>query len=449
MQTLLERSVRQVLSPLEDFIRKQTTAALLLAIATVAALVVANLPLGAPLAHLAEMEFGFSLENWHFTMPFSEWMNSGLMALFFFVIGLEIKRSLMAGQLHHPRHVTLLIFAAIGGMVVPGLVYMLLNYGGEGAHGWAIPMATDTAFALGVLALLARRISAEISIFLTALAIFDDIGAILVIAFFYTEQLHYSYLLLALIPLLLLIGVNKMGITNGFVFALLGAALWFCIHTSGIHATVAGLLLALTVPAKTYLHQGSFVDKIRDLLDSFESNNNATHATMLSSQKQHDLTEDMHKHMKIVSTPLQRWELIFINPVSIIILPLFALFNAGIVFSEKNVVSALESSVMWGIVAGLAVGKPLGIFLFSYVATKLKIGKLPEGVGMNDVMGVGMVAGVGFTMSVFITGLAFHSNPELIEVAKFGILLASFLSASVALVWLFFRCSKNDVRFED
>lgn len=443
LQTLLERSVGQLFSPLENFIRKQTTAALFLAVATVAALVLANLSIEDPVARLAKMEFGFSFEEAHFAMPLSEWINSGLMALFFFVLGLEIKRSILAGQLHHPRHVILIVLAATGGMLVPGLLYALFNYGGVGADGWAIPMATDTAFAVGVLALLAKRISAGISIFLAALAIFDDIGAILVIAAFYTQQLHYASLLLALIPLSLLVCANKVGITNGFVFALLGVILWFHIHASGVHATVAGLLLAFTVPVRTYLNQDNFVNRIRGLIDRFEGNNNQTHATMLSSQKQHHLTEDMHRHLKIVSTPLQRWELIFINPVSIVILPLFALFNAGVILSADNMTYALESPVMWGIVAGLFIGKPVGIFLFTYMGIRLGVGKLPEGLSMKDVLGVGMVAGIGFTMSVFITNLAFHTPLELAEVAKFGILLASLLSACLALIWLFLQSVKE------
>ncbi len=443
LQTLMERSVGEVFSPLENFIRKQTTAALLLVIAATIALVLANLPLNNPIDHVSEMDLGFLFNDGQFSMPLSEWINSGLMALFFFIIGLEIKRSIMAGKLHDPHNVSLIIIAAVGGMVVPGGLYAMLNYGSEGVHGWAIPMATDTAFAIGVLAILATRISAGISIFLAALAIFDDIGAILIIATFYTEQLHYTSLLLALIPLTLLVGVNRMGITNGFIYAILGVILWAYVHASGIHATLAGLLLAFTVPAKTYLHQSNFIDKLRSLLDSFETSNNKKHTAMLSSESQHDLTEEMHRHMKIVSTPLQRWELLFINPVSIIVLPLFALFNAGIVLSSDTVGRALESSVMWGIVAGLVIGKPLGIILFSYIGLKLKMGRLPEGVSMKEVVSVGMVAGVGFTMSVFITNLAFTSNPELIDFAKFGILLASILSACGALTWVYTRRYEN------
>jgi NhaA family Na+:H+ antiporter len=445
LQTLLERSVGDVFSPLDNFIRKQTGAALLLVIATVTALALANLPVNNPIGHLSEIELGLLFSDMRFSLPLSEWINSGLMALFFFIIGLEIKRSIMAGTLHNPSNVSLIMIAAIGGMVVPGICYALLNYGGEGAHGWAIPMATDTAFAIGVLAILAKRISAGLSIFLVALAIFDDIGAILIIAAFYTEHMHVSALLLALIPLALLIAVNRMGITNGFVYAILGVILWFYVHESGIHATLAGLLLAFTVPAKTYLHQSSFIDKLRGLLDSFETSNNKTQATMLSSESQHDLTEEMHRHVKIVSTPLQRWELLFINPVSIIVLPLFALFNAGIILSANHVMAAFESSVMWGVVAGLVVGKPVGIILFTFIGLTLKAGKLPEGVSMREVAGVGMVAGVGFTMSVFISNLAFSGNPELIDSAKFGILLASFISACIALTWLFFHSKLPDI----
>lgn len=441
LQTLLERSVGEIFSPLENFIRKQTTAALLLVVSTVVALALANLPLGNPIAYLAQMELGFMLGDGHFTMPLSEWIDSGIMALFFFIIGLEIKRSILAGKLHNPYNISLVIIAAFGGMVVPGMLYVLLNYGDAGARGWAIPMATDTAFAVGVLAILAKRISAGISIFLTALAIFDDIGAIIIIAIFYAGQLHYVSLLLAAIPLALLFCVNRMGITNGFVYAILGVILWAYVHASGIHATLAGLLLAFAVPARTYLKQGNFIAKIRDLLNTFESNKNKQHATMLSSDSQHYLAEEMHKHMKVVSTPLQRWELLFINPVSVIVLPVYALFNAGIVLSASSMMAAFESPVMWGIVAGLVVGKPLGIILFSFIGIKLRIGQLPEGVSMREVVGVGMVAGVGFTMSVFISNLAFSPAPELIGFAKIGILLSSFLSACIALVWLSFHSS--------
>lgn len=442
LQNILERSVGRVLSPLENFIHKQTTAALLLSIATVIALIFANLPWFNPIDYIWSIELGFLFQDGHFTMPIGEWINSGLMAFFFFLIGLEIKRSIIAGKLHNLRHVTLIILAAIGGMVFPGIVYMLINTSGDNMQGWAIPMATDTAFAVGILAILAKRISASISIFLAALAIFDDIGAILVIATFYTQQLHYAALLLSLIPLALLVCTNRMGITNGWVFVILGVILWYFIHESGIHGTLAGLLVALTIPSKTYLSQRAFIDKGRNLFDKFEKSDDKN-ATMLSSESQHHLAEEMHSTMKVASTPLQRWEQLFINPIGIIILPLFALFNAGIELSGVAIMNAFESSITWGIIAGLVIGKPLGIILFSYIGMKLKIGSLPDGVSFKDVIGVGMIAGIGFTMSVFIANLSFASHPELIEFAKFGILTASLLSASLGVGWLFFNTPKK------
>lgn len=441
LQSILERHVGKILSPLESFIHKQTTAALLLAIATAMALTLANLPWTNPINFISEIEFGFLFQDMHFSMPVSEWINSGLMAFFFFLIGLEIKRSIIAGKLHNVRHVTLIILAAIGGMVIPGMIYLLFNFGSPTVHGWAIPMATDTAFAVGILAILAKRISVSISIFLAALAIFDDIGAILVIATFYTQQLHYEALWFSLIPLSLLICSNRMGITNGWVFILLGIVLWYFIHDSGVHGTLAGLLVALTIPSKTYLSQKAFIDKSRHLLNKFEGSDDKN-SLMLSSDSQHHLAEEMHGAMKVVSTPLQRWEQLFINPIGIIILPLFALFNAGIILSGSAIMQALESSVTWGIIAGLVIGKPLGIILFSYIATKLRIGSLPEGVALKDIVGIGMIAGIGFTMSVFITNLSFSSHPELIAFAKFGILFASLLSAILGIGWLFFSREK-------
>ncbi|MDA0782849.1 MAG: Na+/H+ antiporter NhaA [Rickettsiales bacterium] len=446
LQTILEQNVGRMLSPLEHFIHKQTTAALLLSIATVVALIFANLPWFNPIDYISEIELGFLFQGGHLTMPIGEWINSGLMAFFFFLIGLEIKRSIIAGKLHNLRHVTLIILAAIGGMVFPSIVYLMINSGGDNAQGWAIPMATDTAFAVGVLAVLAKRISASISIFLAALAIFDDIGAILVIATFYTQQLHYTPLLLSLIPFALLVCSNRMGITNGWVFVILGVILWYFIHESGIHGTLAGLLVALTIPSKTYLSQRDFIDRGRHILGKFACSNDKNN-TMLSSESQHHLAEEMHSTMKVASTPLQRWEQLFINPIGIIILPLFALFNAGIELSGVAVMNAFESSVTWGIIAGLVIGKPLGIILFSYIGMKLKIGSLPDGVSFKDVIGVGMIAGIGFTMSVFIADLSFASNPELIELAKFGIIAASLLSATLGIGWFFFSTPNQRYRW--
>ncbi|MFT6106364.1 MAG: NhaA family Na+:H+ antiporter [Rickettsiales bacterium] len=434
LQTNLERKVSNLFVPLEIFIQKQATAALLLIAATIIALILANLFQTNPIAYIAEKKIGFLFEDGGFGLPIIEWINSGLMALFFFIIGLEIKRSILAGSLKDPRNVRLIIFTAIGGMVVPGALYSIINYGTIGQQGWAIPMATDTAFAIGILSLLTRRVSAEISIFLAALAIFDDIGAILIISIFYTENLHYLPLLQALIPLVLLVFSNKMGITNGWVFSILGAILWYFIHSSGIHGTLAGLLVAFTIPARTYITQNSFIDKTRNLVNIFE-NEEDKEVSMLSSKSQHKLTKEMHNTMDIASTPLQRWEQLLINPVSIIILPLFALFNAGIILSSDAVTNILESRITWGIIIGLVVGKPLGIALFGYIGIKFKIGVLLPNISLKKLVGIGMMAGIGFTMSLFITTLGFEGQPELLDAAKIGIIIASVVSALLGTIW--------------
>jgi NhaA family Na+:H+ antiporter len=434
LQTNLEKRVSNIFVPLESFIHKQVTAAALLITATIIALILANSFQINPIAYIAEKKMGFLFGDKGFSLPVIEWINSGLMALFFFIIGLEIKRSVLAGKLKDMRHVRLIICTAIGGMVVPGVLYSIVNYGAIGQQGWAIPMATDTAFAIGILALLTRRISAEISIFLAALAIFDDIGAILIISIFYTDNLHYASLLQALIPLALLMSANKMGITNGWIFIILGATLWYFIHSSGIHGTLAGLLLALTIPARTYITQGSFIDKTRNLVNIFEDGEDKG-VSMLSSKSQHELTKEMHNTMDIASTPLQRWEQLFINPVSILILPLFALFNSGIVLSSDTLTHILESRITLGIILGLVIGKPLGIVLFGYVGIKLKIGTLLSGISLKKLVGIGLMAGIGFTMSLFIATLGFEGRPELLDSAKIGIIVASMMSALLGATW--------------
>lgn len=441
LQSFFESKVEKFFTPLENFIYKQTTAAFFLLIATVIALILANSPWHSLTQAIVHFEAGFVFHHWQFRLPIKEWVSSGLMALFFFLIGLELKRETLAGRLKDPQQISLIILAAIGGMVLPALIYWAFNHTNPGAHGWAIPMATDTAFAIGVLALLARKVSYGVSIFLMAMAIFDDIGAIAVISVFYAHKIQIVFLIWSSLTLIVLMTVNAAGVRNGWVYGILGVVLWIFVFHSGVHATLAGLLLAVAIPARTRLGQTRFLEEIRVLLSIFEKQQGERHikgldARILGAEHQHHLTTDIEDTIRDSSTPLQRWETFLAYPIGIIVLPLFALFNAGVSLSLIEIFEAFQSPVTLGIVAGLVIGKPVGICLLVYAGLKMKIGRLPEGMIFSEVVGAGMLAGIGFTMSLFVTALSFEHAPHLADDAKIGILSASILSALVASIWI-------------
>jgi NhaA family Na+:H+ antiporter len=437
-QTQIEASVRKLLTPLENFIHRQTTAAILLLLATFAALIIAQSPWADIVTGLAQTKTGFIAGQWRFLLPVQEWIGSGMMALFFFLIGLEIKRETLAGKLRDPQHVTLIAMAAVGGMVFPAAIYWLLNHGTPAAQGWAIPMATDTAFALGVLALLTRHVSTGVSGFLAAMAIFDDIGAIIIISLFYGHAPQIDLFLAAAGIMTLLFLLNIAGVRNGWVYAFLGVVLWFVIYHSGLHATLTGLLMAIVVPARTQMGEKGFVREVRSLLSIFERGQRGQDG-MLGAPAQHFIAVDIAETVRAVSTPLQRWETSLVNPIGIVVLPLFAFFNAGILLSWQGVSAALGSPVTQGIMAGLVLGKPAGVLLMTAIGLKLKLGKLPDGMSFSEVAGVGMLAGIGFTMSLFITILGFdRPGMEIfIDDAKTGIVLSSLISAVLAAMWIY------------
>lgn len=434
----LEARLLRFLTPLEVFIHKQTTAAVFLLVATVVALVIANSPWSSLFDSFAMAKAGIVFSDWQFLLSLRDWIGSGLMALFFFLIGLEIKREVLAGKLRDARQISLIVMAALGGMIFPAALYALLNHDTGGAHGWAIPMATDTAFALGVLALLMRRVSPGVSVFVAAMAIFDDIGAIAVISIFYGHGIQLEPFLFAALVMAFLLFINMIGVRNGWVYTFMGIILWTFVYQSGLHATLAGLLMAIAVPARTRLGETGFVEEVRSLLSVFEKDQ-GQQGGILSAPHLHSAAENISKIVLEASTPLQRWESSLIWPIGIVVLPLFALFNAGVSLSWNDLSSALSSSVTQGILLGLVVGKPLGIMLMVALGLKLKAGRLPEGMRFSEVVGAGMLAGIGFTMSLFITMLSFDTQPDrlaLIEDAKTGILLSSLLSALGAVIWL-------------
>ncbi len=370
-------------------------------------------------------------------LSLAHFVNDGLMAIFFFVVGLEIKRELLAGELASPRKAAIPIAAAVGGMAVPALFYVAVNamgnHNGEAMRGWAIPMATDIAFAVGIMALLGKRVPLGLKVFLTALAIVDDLGAVLVIALFYTSDISLPILGLANGALVLSMIANWLGIRQPLVYALIGVLMWLLLLSSGVHATVGGVLLALTIPSRVRIDGAQFASFARTAVDVFERSGVARDNILTNPDGQAAVAalEEACEH---VQTPLNRLEHELHGWVAFAIMPIFALANAGVPLTG-GVGAALGSGVGLGIVLGLAIGKPVGVMLATWIAVKMGLGDLPAGTSFKQIVGAGCLAGIGFTMSLFIANLAFPDS-ETLQLAKIGILTASLVSGVVGFLIL-------------
>jgi NhaA family Na+:H+ antiporter len=349
--------------------------------------------------------------------------------VFFFVVGLEIKRELLAGELSTPRQASLPILAALGGVAVPALLYAALNARGAGAHGWGIPMATDIAFAIGVMALLGDRVPLGLKVFLTALAIVDDIAAVLVIAVFYTSSLAWGALGLAALCLLLALIANRLGVRHAFPYALIGVVLWVAVLKSGVHATIAGVLLAFTIPSRTEIIQQDFLLHGRAALDHFEIASQTEPVRMMSDIEQLTAVGALEDACRKVQPPLHRLEHALHPWVTFLIMPLFALANAGVSLSG-DLRKLIAEPITLGVVLGLVLGKPLGVTMASWLAVRMGLATLPENVSWKHIHGAGWLAGIGLTMSLFMTSQAFNGDAQLIA-AKLGILIASLCAAGM------------------
>jgi len=416
------------LQPFQQFAGLEAAGGILLILSTLAALVWANSSWAASYFGLWRTPLTIGLGEAALAKPLQLWINDGLMAIFFFVVGLEIKREILVGELASPRQAALPLAAALGGMLVPATLYAALNAGGEGAAGWGIPMATDIAFALGVLALLGPRVPVSLKIFLTALAIVDDLGAVLVIALFYTQTISWICLGAAAMFLAFLFGVNRLGVRHPLVYALLGIAVWLAFLKSGVHATVAGVLVAMTVPSWVRIDPSEFLRHSRAVLDDFELAG-AGGKPIVSDGDRQAAIHTLERACEDVQPPLQRLEHALHPWVTFAILPIFALANAGVSLAG-GAGAAVTHRVVLGVVLGLVIGKPLGIMLFSWLAVRAGLAALPGRVSWTQIHGVGWLAGIGFTMSLFIAGLAFGDS-LLLETAKLGVLLASLLAVAV------------------
>ena len=423
------------------FINQETSGGLLLIAATVAALYWANSSYYPSYQHLwYELKAGIAWGNFKLIGSLHHWINDGLMALFFFTVGLEIKREIIGGELSSIKKATLPIVAAVGGMLIPALFYTVMVFKNpEFIHGWGIPMATDIAFALGLLAMLGKRVNIHLKIFLTALAIADDLGAILVIAIFYTDTIAVKELITASVFMAVLIAANYAGVRRALFYAVVGfSGVWLSFLYSGVHATIAGVLIALTIPARTKIDEETYVARLERLLRKFR-NINPNNSPLLTERQAH-VIEEIDKVNDEAQTPLQKLEH-FMHPITTyFILPVFALSNAGVRI-EGNIFDLMFHPVSIAIIVGLVLGKFIGISLFSRLIVKFKLAVLPEGVSWKQLYGVAMLAGIGFTMSIFISELAFQDE-ALKQIAKVGIMTASFIAALVGMGWLAFSTRK-------
>lgn len=434
--------IEVLLKPINDFLHKEASGGILLIIFTIIALAWANSPWFQSYHDLWHSNIIIALGNLlTFDYSIHHWINDGLMAIFFFTVGLEIKRELLVGELSSAQKASLPVAAAMGGMIVPAVLYVVFNAGGAGTDGWGIPMATDIAFVVGIMALLGPRVPLTLKIFVLALAIADDLGAVLVIAVFYTSEVSVVALLAAAIVLLILTVLNKLGTKSLVPYTLLGIILWIAFLKSGVHATIAGVLLAFTIPASARYNTKRFSDKTKELLNKFDETGEHGENVLADEGRQTDVMA-IEENCKKILTPLQRFEHGLHPWVAYFIIPVFALANAGVTLAGMDILGAVTSPVSLGIIAGLFIGKQVGIFGFSYLAVKLKLGSLPEGVNWKMLYAAGILAGIGFTMSLFIAGLAF-SDESLIELSKIGVLSASLISGIVGFILLKTAIDKN------
>lgn len=419
-----------------NFIHSQSFSGIFLFFCAVVAMISANSALSESYFHLWHTEIGFFIGETFIGMSLHHWINDVLMSFFFLMVGLEIKRELLFGELAGIKRAAFPAIAALGGMIIPALVYVLFNFGTDSAHGFGIPMATDIAFALGVLLLLGDKVSLALKVFLVSLAVVDDLGAVAVIAIFYTEDLQTLWLLYSVVILGLLVGLNKMGVRSLFPYAILGVLLWITVHNCGIHATIAAVALAFTIPVKPKIESENFAQEAKELLERFLSHDKERANLLLASEQVHSV-ELLSKHSKSVQSPLVRLEHALHPWSAYFIMPVFAFANAGVAISS-NIHFDIDG-VLPGIMLGLIVGKPVGILGLTYLAEKMGIASRPEGVMWIDILGAGMLAGIGFTMSIFITNLAF-TNPEATDVAKIAILSASLLAGALGYFFISIRC---------
>ena len=432
-----ESAFDRVLTPLEEFIHRQTTSGMLLMLCAVIALIIANSPWNDGYHHLLETHFSVGLPGFTLSMSLHHWINDGLMALFFFVIGLELKRELLVGELSDPVQAALPIVAAVGGMLVPALTYFAFNPEGHAQSGWGIPMATDIAFALGAIALLGGRVPHSLLTFLIALAIVDDLGAVVVIALFYTASLDLTALAGAAIILALLISLNLGGVRRALPYALLGIVLWLATVKSGVHATLAGVFLAFSIPMRPKYDPERFLIHVQSMLEQIKQVY-ARDRNIIRNDELRSRVRALEDGVHLVQAPAQILERKMHLPSAYLVIPIFALANAGIPIDWSSFGEVATHPISLGVIVGLVGGKLVGVAGFAWLAVKLGLCHLPAGLAFMHIVGAALMSGIGFTMSIFIAELGFASHAEDLLLAKAGILIASTVAGVSGYAWLYF-----------
>ena len=408
----------KVISPFQAFAQSGSLGGLLLLLGALVAFGWANSPWAPAYERMISEYLSINVGDWSLRLSLGHWVNDALMAIFFLLVGLELKRELVTGELSRPRQAALAVAAALGGMLVPALIYVFFNQGGEAANGWAIPMATDIAFALAAISVLGSRVPLGLKVFLTALAIVDDLGAVLVIGLFYTSGLNLTALGVAAAILAVLLVFNRLGVRHLGVYLIPGIFLWYAVYQSGLHATIAGVLLAFVIPIARQIKAPTA--ELRKAVKAGDSEAVGAHLAAVE------------RVLESKQSPLHRLEHALHPYVNMLVLPIFALFNAGLSLSGVSI-----GTVTLGVALGLVLGKPLGVVLLSFIAVKTGLAQLPAGVTWRGVLGVGLLAGIGFTMSLFVAGLSFGG--ELYNQARLGIIGGSLISAGLGIALLSVR----------
>lgn len=425
MRTISNTPSQRLARPFAEFAKLESSGGIVLVISTILALILANSALSNIYQNIWQTKLTITLGQFKLTEPLLFWINDGLMALFFLVVGLEIKREILEGDLSSFKHAALPVAAAIGGMIFPAILYFSLNIGEPSAHGWGIPMATDIAFSLGALTLLGKKVPSALKAFVAALAIADDIGGVLVIALFYTSKISLDAVIFGLAVIALLIIINQLKVRHPAPYFILGIFLWLAFLKSGIHATLAGVLLALLIPAHSKIKTKEFIDQKQFLLEKLKPSINKK---ALSHEKYQEIMKQLNELNKHFETPMHRLSRLLLPLVTFIIVPVFALGNAGINISG-NISSAMTSRVLIGVMIGLIIGKQIGITLFSWLAIKGGFGSLPKNVEFKHIYGASWLCGIGFTVAIFIANISF-ANETLVTQAKMGILFASVIAGA-------------------
>lgn len=426
-KTKPERIIQDtIITPIQKFTKIESFSGILLFSAMLIALILANSPVGKSFIAIWDYKIGISSKHFHLVKPLILWINDGLMAIFFFVIGLEIKRELVIGELNTMKKASLPLFAAVGGMAIPVAFYLLLNTSPETAGGWGIPMATDIAFSLAILTLLGKRVPVGLKIFLTAFAIVDDLGAVLVIAFVYSEKIKWMLLLYALILYIVLLFLSKRSLYSNFMLVTIGAVIWYLFLKAGIHPTIAGVLLAFTVPIRQKIDIRTFNTRLTGIVARIAGIKDDD--SPILKDEHLDAVDDLDDLTSKVHSPLQHLEHKLHNWVAYFIMPVFAFANSGVLISSDF---KPDYQLIIQIALGLILGKSIGITLFSYLGIKLGFADKPAGSGFKQIIGIAFLAGVGFTMSIFIANLAFGNQIQLLDSAKIGILAGSLISGVI------------------